>query len=73
MSKPARKQRYPAPITKDGDPSGPMAGSLVGGIIGDVWGVHEALYVGIFFMAVAGLWVWRSPVPGMREIPEDVV
>ncbi|MCO5218811.1 MAG: MFS transporter [Thermomicrobiales bacterium] len=50
-----------------------MAGSLVGGIIGDVWGVHEALYVGIFFMAVAGLWVWRSPVPGVREIPEDVV
>ncbi|MCA9833819.1 MAG: MFS transporter [Thermomicrobiales bacterium] len=48
-----------------------MAGSLVGGIVGDVWGVHEALYVGIFFMAVAGLWVWRSPVPGMREIPEE--
>lgn len=29
LIKPARKQRYPAPITKDGDPSGPMAGSLV--------------------------------------------
>ena len=29
LIKPARKQRYPAPITMDGDPSGAMAGSAV--------------------------------------------
>jgi predicted MFS family arabinose efflux permease len=48
-----------------------MLGSLAGGVIGDVWGVHEALYVGIVVMAMAALWVWRSPVPGIAVMPES--
>jgi hypothetical protein len=43
----------------------------VGGVIGDLWGVHEALYVGIVVMAMAALWVWRSPVPGIVAMPES--
>lgn len=50
-----------------------MIGSLVGGVIGDIWGVHTALYVGVVVMALAAIWVWRSPIPGMFEIPEDRV
>lgn len=49
-----------------------LLGSLAGGVIGDIWGVHMALWVGIIIMALAAIWVWRSPVPGMFEIPEDV-
>lgn len=48
-----------------------MLGSLTGGVIGDIWGVHEALYVGIVIMALAAIWVWRSPVPGIVEMPEE--
>ena len=48
-----------------------MLGGLAGGAIGDIWGVHQALYVGIAIMAMAALWVWRSPVPGIVNIPEE--
>ncbi len=48
-----------------------MLGSLTGGMIGDVWGVKTALYVGIAVMAIAALWVWRSPVPGIIAMPDE--
>lgn len=48
-----------------------MLGSLAGGVIGDLWGVHEALYVGIAVMTMAALWIWRSPVPGIATMPES--
>lgn len=47
-----------------------MAGSLVGGIVDDVWSVHTALYVGIAVMAVAAIWVYLSPIPGIEHIPD---
>ena len=47
-----------------------MLGGLAGGVIGDTWSVHTALYVGIVIMAMAAIWVWRSPVPGIHDIPE---
>lgn len=50
-----------------------MLGSLVGGVIGDFWGVHQALYIGIIIMAMAAWWVWRSPVPGIIHIPDDPI
>ena len=48
-----------------------MLGSLAGGVIGDIWGVHQALYVGIVIMALAALWVWRSPIPAIIDFPEE--
>lgn len=48
-----------------------MFGSLAGGGIGQVLSVHTALYVGIAIMAMAAFWVWRSPVPGIIDFPED--
>lgn len=50
-----------------------MAGSLVGGVIGEIFSVHTALYVSIVIQAMAGIWVWRSPVPGIMDFPEDPV
>lgn len=47
-----------------------MLGGLMGGVIGDTWSVHTALYVGIVIMAMAAIWVWRSPVPGIHDIPD---
>ena len=48
-----------------------MIGSLTGGLIGELISVHAALYVSIVFQAGAALWVWKSPVPGIIEFPED--
>lgn len=48
-----------------------MLGSLVGGGIGQVISVHAALYVGIVIMALAAIWVWRSPIPGIIDFPAD--
>ncbi len=48
-----------------------MIGSLTGGLIGEIASVHTALYVSIVFQAAAALWVWKSPVPGIIEFPED--
>lgn len=48
-----------------------MLGSLTGGMIGQALSVHTALYVGIVIMAMAAIWVWRSPVPGIIDFPEE--
>lgn len=48
-----------------------MMGSLTGGFIGEIISVHAALYVGIVIMAMAAIWVWRSPVPGIIDFPDD--
>ena len=48
-----------------------MLGSLAGGVIGNLWGVHQALYIGIIIMALAALWVWRSPVPAIVDFPTE--
>lgn len=48
-----------------------MLGSLLGGVIGLVFSVHVALVIGTIGMFVAAWWIWDSPVPGIREIPEQ--
>lgn len=48
-----------------------MLGSLAGGAIGQVVSVHAALYIGIVIMALAAVWVWRSPIPGIVDFPDD--
>lgn len=46
-----------------------LFGSLAGGILGEILGVHAALYVSITIMGVAALWIWRSRVPQIIEFP----
>lgn len=47
-----------------------LIGSLAGGIIGQVFSVHIALYVSVGVMFLAAWWVLDSPVPGIDEMPE---
>src|SRR5690606_7015117 len=44
-----------------------LVGSLAGGIIGQVFSVHTALYVSVGVMFLAAWWVMDSPVPGIEE------
>ncbi len=48
-----------------------LVGSLTGGLIGEVFSVHIALYISVVVMFLAAWWVWDSPVPQMREIPGE--
>ncbi|HWV23821.1 MAG TPA: MFS transporter [Thermomicrobiales bacterium] len=48
-----------------------MVGSLLGGIIGQVFSVHVALVIGTIGMFMAAWWIWDSPVPGIRTMPEQ--
>ena len=44
-------------------------GSLFGGVIGSLFGVHVALLVGCAGMFLAAAWVWWSPVKEIRTMP----
>jgi MFS family permease len=45
-------------------------GLLLGGVIGDVWGVRAALIVGIVGMLLASYFVWASPTREQVTMPE---
>jgi MFS family permease len=47
-----------------------LVGSLLGGVIGQVFSVHVALYVSVAVMLVSAWWVWDSPIPGIVRMPE---
>jgi predicted MFS family arabinose efflux permease len=47
-----------------------LLGSLAGGIIGQVFSVHTALYVSVGVMFLAAWWVVDSPVPGIVTMPD---
>lgn len=46
-------------------------GSLLGGTIGSLFGIHTALIVGCAGMFLAAAWVWRSPASGLFEMPSE--
>lgn len=46
-----------------------LFGALAGGVLGEILGVHAALYVSIVIMGIAALWVWRSRVPQITDFP----
>jgi MFS family permease len=46
-----------------------LAGTLVGGIVGELVGLRPALWVGIAFAVLAIGFIWFSPVRRMREVP----
>jgi MFS family permease len=45
-------------------------GSLIGGAIGELVSVQAVLVVGCVGMFVAAWWVWDSPIPAIRTLPE---
>ncbi len=46
-----------------------LAGSLIGGILGETIGLRPTLVVGASFTFAAALWVVLSPARGMRDAP----
>jgi MFS family permease len=46
-------------------------GGLMGGLIGEWYGVQTTLVIGILGMLAAAAWVWASPVRSMTVIPSE--
>jgi predicted MFS family arabinose efflux permease len=46
-------------------------GSLIGGAIGELVSVQAALVVGCAGMFIAAWWVWDSPIPSLRTLPDE--
>jgi hypothetical protein len=44
-------------------------GSLVGGVLGELVGVRRAVWIGVLAGCLPFLWVYFSPLRGMRELP----
>lgn len=51
------------------DVGGQMAGAIIGGVAGDMFGARAALWVGIAPLGLAGLWLLLSPVRSLRALP----
>lgn len=47
-----------------------LLGSLLGGVIGQMFSVHTSLYVSVVIMLLSAWWVWDSPVPAIVTMPE---
>jgi MFS family permease len=45
-------------------------GAILGGVLGSVLGVHETLLIVTVAQLSGLLWLVRSPVPGLKELPE---
>ena len=46
-------------------------GAFLGGVLGQVFGVQEALLIGVAGMFCAGAWVWWSPVREIGAMPDE--
>jgi predicted MFS family arabinose efflux permease len=44
-------------------------GALLGGLIGEAFGLRAVLVFGAFGGISSLLWLWRSPVPSLRSLP----
>lgn len=47
-------------------------GALLGGILGEVIGLRATLAVAALGELLAALWIWKSPVRTMRELPPSI-
>jgi MFS family permease len=45
-------------------------GAVIGGALGTLIGVHETLWIVTFAQLSGLLWLVRSPIPGLRELPD---
>lgn len=50
-----------------------LVGALVGGILGDTFGLRPALVVGALGTILGALWLGLSPVYALRDAPESIV
>jgi MFS family permease len=50
-----------------------LGGLLIGGLLGETIGLRATMAVGSVGMLLATLWLVRSPIPRLREIPEPVI
>jgi MFS family permease len=48
-------------------------GALAGGALGALIGVRPTLWIGVLGALAGVLWLLPSPVPGLRELPEEAV
>jgi predicted MFS family arabinose efflux permease len=46
-----------------------LAGILIGGAIGQTWGLRPALYIGACSMIAAAAWLLISPARNLRAAP----
>lgn len=46
-------------------------GAFLGGVLGQIFGVQAALLIGVAGMFCAGLWVFRSPVREIMDMPTE--
>ncbi|HYH12822.1 MAG TPA: MFS transporter [Thermomicrobiales bacterium] len=46
-------------------------GAFLGGVLGELFGVQEALLIGVAGMFCAGAWVWWSPVREIGAMPTE--
>lgn len=44
-------------------------GGVVGGVLGSTIGVHQTLWIAVIGGCASGLWLFFSPLRGMRDIP----
>lgn len=47
-------------------------GAIAGGILGSAFGLRETLILAAFGELLAAVWLWRSPVRHVRELPTPV-
>ncbi|HET7182171.1 MAG TPA: MFS transporter [Candidatus Limnocylindrales bacterium] len=45
-------------------------GAVIGGALGTLIGVHETLWIVTFAQLSGLLWLVRSPIPGLRDLPD---
>ena len=50
-----------------------LVGALVGGVLGDTFGLRPALVVGALGTILGALWLGLSPVYALRDAPESIV
>lgn len=56
-----------------GEVGGQIAGTLAGGYVGDAVGARAALWLGVGVLLLAALWLFSSPVRGLRRLQASVV
>jgi hypothetical protein len=44
-------------------------GALIGGVLGQVIGLRSTLLLGAILETMIALWIWRSPLWAMRDVP----
>ena len=49
-----------------------VLGAALGGACGELFGLRTAMLLGVIVVFVGGVWISRSPIRGLRELPETI-